>query len=217
MAKIDVVVEVGTKKVFVSALDWPGWSRCAKSEELAMEVLADYADRYRVVADAAKARFPKTYDFNVAERMKGGGATDFGVPGAIAKLERQPASPREAERLVALVEASWNTLADVYDVTPEKLRKGPRGGGRDRDKMYEHVISAEAAYARMVGVRVKEPDMHDVDAINEMRDQIVDALYDLRNGQPVRPKAWPMRYAARRIAWHVLDHAWEMEDKAEAN
>jgi len=24
------------------------------------------------------------------------------------------------------------------------------------------------------------------------------------------------RYAARRIAWHVLEHAWEMQDRAES-
>jgi hypothetical protein len=25
----------------------------------------------------------------------------------------------------------------------------------------------------------------------------------------------PPRYAIRRIAWHVLDHAWEIEDKSD--
>jgi hypothetical protein len=29
------------------------------------------------------------------------------------------------------------------------------------------------------------------------------------------PKGWLPRYAARRIAWHVLDHAWEMQDRTE--
>jgi len=28
------------------------------------------------------------------------------------------------------------------------------------------------------------------------------------------PKGWPPRYAAARIAWHALDHAWEIEDKS---
>jgi len=27
-------------------------------------------------------------------------------------------------------------------------------------------------------------------------------------------KRWPPRYAARRIAWHALDHAWEIEDRS---
>jgi hypothetical protein len=24
---------------------------------------------------------------------------------------------------------------------------------------------------------------------------------------------WPPRYVVRRAAWHVLDHAWEIEDR----
>jgi hypothetical protein len=24
---------------------------------------------------------------------------------------------------------------------------------------------------------------------------------------------WPARYYVRRAAWHVLDHAWEIEDR----
>lgn len=33
-------------------------------------------------------------------------------------------------------------------------------------------------------------------------------------GAPVVEKGWPPRYAARRIAWHVLDHAWQIEDRS---
>ena len=35
------------------------------------------------------------------------------------------------------------------------------------------------------------------------------------DGAAPLPGGWPVRYAARRIAWHVLDHAWEIEDKSE--
>ena len=31
---------------------------------------------------------------------------------------------------------------------------------------------------------------------------------------PAKAKRWPQRYAARRIGWHVLDHAWEIEDRS---
>ena len=68
-------------------------------------------------------------------------------------------------RMAAIVEASWATLDDVVAHAPEQLRKGPRGGGRDRDKIYAHVIAAEAAYARKVGVRHKVPSPTDADAI----------------------------------------------------
>ena len=26
-------------------------------------------------------------------------------------------------------------------------------------------------------------------------------------------RKWPPRYTIRRITWHVLDHAWEMQDR----
>jgi hypothetical protein len=34
-------------------------------------------------------------------------------------------------------------------------------------------------------------------------------------GGPLTEKGWPQPYAARRIAWHVLDHAWEIEDRTD--
>jgi hypothetical protein len=34
----------------------------------------------------------------------------------------------------------------------------------------------------------------------------------LRAGAP--GGAWPARYVIRRTAWHVLDHAWEIEDRS---
>jgi hypothetical protein len=33
---------------------------------------------------------------------------------------------------------------------------------------------------------------------------------------PVAQAKWPPAYAARRIAWHALDHAWEIEDRSES-
>ena len=35
------------------------------------------------------------------------------------------------------------------------------------------------------------------------------------NGSPPVERGWPQRYAARRIAWHALDHAWEIEDRSD--
>src|SRR4051812_21904985 len=40
---IEVCIETGSKKVFASALAWPGWSRSAKDEAGALAALADYA------------------------------------------------------------------------------------------------------------------------------------------------------------------------------
>jgi len=96
----------------------------------------------------------------------------------------------------------------VSAVAPAELRKGPRGGGRDRDKIVDHVNGADVAYARMIGLRFKETD--DVAAL---RGAVLDTLRAARAPAPEQAKAWPYRYAARRIAWHALDHAWEIEDR----
>jgi hypothetical protein len=45
------------------------------------------------------------------------------------------------------------------------------------------------------------------------RGRIAAALRDPQS-VPTPPNGWPHRYAARRMAWHVLDHLWEIEDKS---
>lgn len=213
MARIAAYLELGSKRVFACALDWPGWARSGKSEHDALDQLADYADRYRPVAERAGIRFPVRYDFDVLERLPGSGSTDFGVPEAVAKADVDKLTAAKARRLAALVEASWEELDDVAAQTSPELRKGPRGGGRDRDKMLQHVVGAEASYARQLGIRHREPAFDDRPAVLALRRDIAAALRAAREPTPVRPKGWPPRYAARRIAWHVLDHAWEMQDK----
>ena len=93
------------------------------------------------------------------------------------------------------------------------MRKGPRGGGRDRDELVEHLLVAEAAYARRIGIKVARPERRDTGATVPWRDQIEAALRRARSSEPTSTTAWPPRYAARRIAWHTLDHAWEIEDR----
>ena len=197
---VHVAVEIGQKKTFASALDWPGWARSGKDEAAAIETLLDYAERYRVVTDRAGIEF-EPGQIDVVERLAGSASTDFGAPGAIAERELRPVSAPEAERMASLVVAAWDVFDDVVSGAPAALRKGPRGGGRDRDKMVEHVVDAEQSYARKLGLDKpkQRPDL---------RGDIVAAIRGRAS-----ETAWPVRYAARRIAWHVLDHAWEIEDR----
>ena len=212
-----VLIETGSKKVFASALAWPGWSRSGRDEAAALEALAAYAARYAPVALDAGFRFgPRVAaSLDVVERLPGSGAIDFGVPDGVAVADRSPLTKKDAARFVALVEAAWAYLDSVAAGAPGVLRKGPRGGGRDRDQIVQHVVSAEAAYGRAIGVRHKEPDAGDGDAVRALRADIVATLAGARSGAPLAGRSWPARYAARRIAWHALDHAWEIEDKSE--
>jgi len=204
-----VYVEVGDKRAFASAADWPGWCRSGKDEASALKALAAYAPRYAAVAKLARVPFPKNAtEFTVIERVKGNATTDFGAPGMPTKDEAQPLTTRETEVMVSLVEACWKYLDEVRAKAPQSLTKGPRGGGRDRDKMFEHVLGSEVSYASQIGLHEKQPPIDDAAAIKGFRISLAASLRD-----SFREEKWPVPYAARRIAWHVLDHAWEMEDR----
>lgn len=193
-----VYIEAGAKRTFASAADWPGWSRSGKDEKSAIENLAAYAPRYARVAKLARVEFPNAHTFKIVERTKGNATTDFGAPGVPTKDESRAKTSAEVKRMLDLLGASWKYLEEVRAKVPRELRKGPRGGGRDRDKMYAHVIDAEMGYAPAVGLRMKSHD----------REALLEAL---RN--PIKDTKWTAPYAVRRIAWHALDHAWEMEDR----
>jgi hypothetical protein len=209
--------EVGKSRVFAWAHDWPGWCRAGKSEELAMEALAAYLPRYAPVATLAGLKLPaRAADaFTVVDRVPGNATTDFGAPGIVAPSDTEKVTAARAQKLLALLEAAWTVFDRVVAGAPAALRKGPRGGGRDRDKMADHVYGAEAGYARLIGIKTKPPAFDDRAAITALRKEISAVLGAASDGSPLRPKGWPQRYAVRRFAWHVLDHAWEMEDRSE--
>lgn len=206
-----VYLEVGKRRVFASAADWPGWSRPGKDEVSALEALAEAAPRYAAVAKAARIAFAPPTGFEVVERLPGDATTDYGAPGAIAKAESRRLTKKEAGRLSALVAATWTVLDRVVEHAPASLRKGPRGGGRDRDAIFEHVLGAETMYARKLGLRLKQPPAGDAAAIREHRNTIVAGLRAGTKG--LTEGGWPARYVARRTAWHAMDHAWEIEDR----
>ena len=212
-----VVLEVAQRKAFASALDWPGWSRGAKTADEALQALLDYAERYARVAARAKVSFshPATLrGIEVVERLGGGGGTEFGVPSVPAAAEDEPLTARDLKRLVTLLEAAWATFDAAADTASGvKLRLGPRGGGRQVPQMVDHVREAEAAYVHQLGTKATEHAMAD------LRRDFLEALTARAEGRELpRPnkvkRPWGPRYAARRSAWHALDHAWEIEDRS---
>ena len=214
--RLEIGEEVGAKKAFAWAVDWPGWCRSGKDATLARAALIDYARRYVAVAKAAGLELPDVdgAELAIVESVDGGGGTDFGVPSAINDHDRQRVAAAEAARLAKLVEASWTVLDRVSAKAPAELRKGPRGGGRDSDKMIAHVIESDHYYGREIGVRVAEPDPKDRKSVAAERAAILEVLGQPSDGSPLADRKWTLRYAARRIAWHALDHAWEMEDRS---
>jgi hypothetical protein len=216
MADLLVVVETGKQKAFASALEWPGWSRAGKKTgDNAIAALLDYRDRFAAVLDTTGVvTLPGgTLQIKVVEEQAGDGQTDFGVPGQVAASEHTPITGKELERQIAVLEAGWTFFDQVSASVSAELRKGPRGGGRDRDPIIDHVLQAERGYVRYLGLKRIELSINDAGAIAAHREEVVASLRELGPETGLEGGKWPVRYVIRRMAWHVLDHAWEMQDK----
>jgi hypothetical protein len=213
-ASIPIYLEVGQKRVFASALDWPGWTRAGKDEKLAIEALLTYLRRYAIVPKTARIEFPTTVEFRVVERVTGNATTDFGAPGIPASSDTKALSAAEAERICALLAASWKVFDRIVAKAPVELRKGPRGGGRDRNKIADHIIDAESAYTTKLRLKFRTPKRDDAAGVAASRKAILDAIRSTAGGPQTGEMRWPPRYVARRMAWHLMDHAWEIEDRS---
>jgi hypothetical protein len=205
------------KKVAAFAIDWPGWSRGAKTPDAAVELLEAYRERYRPIARLAglEPEFDAVGPLEIVEDHVGVGSTDFwGISFAPSSFEQGPMPDDELERKLGLLEASWRFFYDVAARVSPELEKGPRGGGRTRDEIVRHVVGNEwGDLAKKVGVsppgEVKTPA-----AVRAHRDAYVAAMRDYNaQGRLGRGRNWTIPLLLRHTAFHVLDHAWEMEDK----
>jgi hypothetical protein len=218
MAKLRVVLDVAPKKAFATAIDWPGWSRGAKTPDEALAALIAYGPRYAKVAKRAKVSFepPKADAVEVVEELEGGASTEFGIPASNAAADDERVPPAELKRLVSLLDASWKAFdraaKEAHDVA---LRLGPRGGGRQVPKMIAHLHEADEGYLHALGTKGPGGSA----SIDELRRAFVDAVTARAAGRPLENpnkvrRPWSARYAIRRSAWHALDHAWEIEDRS---
>jgi hypothetical protein len=206
------------KRVVALGLDWPGWSRGAKTAELAMETLEAYRDRYRPIARlAGMAReFDAAGHLEVVEDKVGTASVDFwGISFSPAALEREPMDEATLERGIALLRACWAYFDAVAARVSPEMRRGPRGGGRDRDTIIRHVVRVESEdFARKVGLRIDEGAALEPGALAPYRDDYVAAMQAYNAGEVTkRMRSWNLPFLIRHSAYHALDHAWEMEDK----
>ena len=219
--KLRVTLEIGPrgKRVVAVAPDWPGLERGAKTAEAALERLADYLPRYAPVAKLAGMDAPfaviatPAATVDVIERYPGTGSTDFwGISFAFSHSDGQAMSRDEMERELTLMRACWAFFDDVRSRVSAEMRKGPRGGGRNRDRIVRHTLGAEQDFAAKLGIRTPEGALLTDEGLSAYRDAYCAAIRALHaEGKPAR--AWPLRYLIRHTAFHTLDHTWEMEDK----
>jgi len=225
MEIINVLIETGKKRTFASALDWPGWSRSGRDEESALQALLDYGLRYAQVVRHAKVKFqpPSNHsEFVVTERLKGDTTTDFGAPAIPGEAEKEPVTQKELERYKLLLLAYWRAFDHAVQMAEGKeLRKGPRGGGRDLEKITQHVLGADQGYLRQLAWKAQSGEEKTLEEeLRHTREEILSALeIAINEGLPEHgPRGgtiWSPRYFVRRLAWHVLDHTWEIEDRIE--
>jgi len=206
------------KRAVAFAIDWPGWSRGAKEPGTALELLEGYRNRYRSVAQLAGLgeEFDAAGALELVEDHVGVGSTDFwGISFAPSSFEQGPMTDDELDRKLTLLRAAWRYFDDVAARVSPELEKGPRGGGRNRDEIVRHVVGNERGdLARKVGVAASADELLTPAVIRSHREGYVAAMRDYNaRGMMARGRNWTIALLLRHTAFHVLDHAWEMEDK----
>lgn len=215
-----VYVEIGKKRAFAGAIDWPGWCRSGRNEHEALEALVEFAPRYRDALRARRITFvaPKSAkSLKIAERLTGDSTTDFGAPSIAPAADLRPWNAKERKHQTSILEASWaafDKMSDSAAATGKHLEKGPRGGGRELGAIIDHVRDADLSYLGKLGAQLKggRSDMKTV------RASILETLAEVPQDQSERrgPRGgllWSPRYFIRRSAWHALDHMGEIEGR----
>ncbi|MDQ2682233.1 MAG: hypothetical protein M3Y37_01765 [Chloroflexota bacterium] len=217
--RLRVALEVGPKgkKHAAWAVDWPGLSRGGKNDQIALETLDAYRARYAPVAKLAglDAEFDAITGLGEVTPYAGVGGTDFwGISFAVSPFDTPPYTEGpELEQHLTLLQACWEYFDQVRGRVSAELRKGPRGGGRDRDRMVRHVVWNEMDWGHHLGLpKLPDEPVWDEAAVIPHREAYVAAIRGFAAEGTYAPKR-NLRYLIRHTAYHTLDHAWEMEDK----
>jgi hypothetical protein len=204
------------KRWVAVAADWPGFERGAKTEDDAVEKLVGYVPRYLPVAERARlgSALAAQTDPEIIGRYRGTGSTDFwGISFAPSPLDREPYDAPTFDRQVRLLRAAWEYFDETAARVSADLRPGPRGGGRDRERIRRHVLLNEGIdFAKRVKVPSTGEEILSPDGLARHRERFVEAMRDwYAGGKPLGN--WTVPYLLRHTAYHVLDHTWEMEDR----
>jgi hypothetical protein len=215
--KLRVILEIGKKRrVVAGAMDWPGLDRWGTSEDNALEKLESYVPRYAGVAERARMAdaFERAHDIEVVEHVPGSSSTDFwGIAHVPSQIEREVLPPADLERRLDLLQACWTYFDEVAARVSAELRPQPRGGGRTREQIIRHVYYNEPEqFSRKIEVRTPKDVVLTPDGLAAHRREYLEAIREY-NAEAKPARTWPIQFLIRRTAHHVMDHAWEMEDR----
>jgi hypothetical protein len=212
-----VILEIGKKrKVVAGAMDWPGLDRWGTSEDDAVARLSSYLPRYAGVAERAGMgnAFASTRDVAVVERVPGSSSTDFwGIAHVPSQIEREVLSASDLDRRLDLLRAAWAYFDDVAGHVSRELRPGARSAGRTREQIIRHVYYNEPEqFSRKVEVRTAVEVVLTPNGLTAHREAYLEAIRAY-NAESKPARSWPIQFLVRRTAHHVVDHAWELEDR----
>lgn len=221
--KIGVYLEIGSKRTFAGALDWPGWCRPGRNESEALAALLEYAPRYASILSGSRLGFaaPKSLaQLVVVERLQGNATTDFGAIGIAPAVDHsRSCRPAEVRRFERILRAAWRAFDRTVDAARGRtLATGPRGGGRPLAKIVTHLLESDWGYLAAAGGKPPQAS-RTTDQLRPTRDAILKALRASAAGEiPARgPRGgsrWTARFLVRRLAWHTIAHVWEIERRA---
>lgn len=199
-----------------AATDWPGLDRWGKTQDDALEMLSSYLPRYAGVAERAglTEASARQRTIEVVERYPGSSSTDFwGIAHVPSQTEREVLSAADVERRLDLLRACWAHFDDVARRVSTELRPQPRGGGRSRDQIIRHTYANEPEqFSRKVEVRTPLDVVLTPEGLASHRQEYLGAIR-AHNAEGKPARTWPIQFLIRRTAHHVMDHAWEMEDR----
>ena len=212
-----VILEVGKKRrVVAAAMDWPGLDRWGTSEDDALAKLSAYLPRYAGVASRAGlgTDFERARQIEVVERVPGSSSTDFwGIAHVPSRIEAEVLAPADLERRLDLLQAGWAEFDAVAARVSPELLPGPRSAGRSRDEIIRHVHANEPGqFSRKVEVRTPREVVLTPAGLLAHRATYLEAIRAY-NAEGKAARTWPIQFLIRRTAHHVMDHAWELEDR----
>ncbi len=219
MTKTNIYLELGKKKTVAYAVEHLGYFRVGKSEDEALASLLEYGKRYAEIVNPAGIDFqaPTSHDdLNIIARYEGNATTDFGSPGIIPDEDKRKITEADSQKYEQLLRACWDAFDKaIASAEGKELRKGPRGGGRELQKIIAHVRDSNLAYLRKQGQKVPKALQVDRGAI---RIAILETLpIAVESNIPEKGARggaiWPTPYFVRSVVGHIVDHIWEIEDR----
>ena len=197
-------------------MDWPGLDRWGTSEEDALGKLSAYLPGTPASRNgpgwAPRSRGRATWRSWSA--CPASSSTDFwGIAHVPSQIEREVLAPADLERRLDLLRACWAYFDDVAARVSPELRPGAAAAGAARDQIVRHVYGTEPAQLLAQGrVRTELDVVLTPGGLAAHRQAYLDAIRAYNaEGRPAR--SWPIQFLVRRTAQHVMDHAWEMEDR----